>query len=235
MKNILRDVFAVCFVLLLGVPAVSQQPVPLPPQPAGSGPSLSATMQFIQDKLNDIGMVSFVVFLQDTSNGNTWTTNATNEISNVVADQNQCRISYHWRGTDLEALSPNEIAPRRKLRISSLNDDFAAEFLRVRAADRRPNGKAAYKDEDDAFSLRDVQEIVVKPFEQHGTERLAKNGSPNVVVTSTSPPITALVARLPRREENVFLFTDADLADRVAKAMLHAVELCGGGKAPEPF
>jgi hypothetical protein len=28
---------------------------------------------------------------------------------------------------------------------------------------------------------------------------------------------------------------DEDLANRVAKAMLHAVELCGGGSKPEPF
>lgn len=231
MKNILRVVFAVCFVVLLGVPAVSQQPVPLPPQPAGSGPSLAATMQFIQDKLNDLGMVSFVVFLQDTSSGNTWTANATNEISNVVADQNQCRISYHWRGTDIGALSANQAAPRRMKKI----DAFAAVFPLMLAAERRANGKTTYQDEDLAFSLRDVQEIVVKPFEQHGTERLAKNGSPNVIVTSTSPSITALVVRRSHREENVFLFTDADLADRVAKAMLHAVELCGGGKGPEPF
>jgi hypothetical protein len=231
MKNILRVVFAVCFVVLPGIPAVSQQPVPLPPQPVVSGPSLAATMQFIQDKLNDLGMVSFAVFLQDTSNGNTWTANVTNEISNVVADQNQCRISYHWKGTDIGALSANQAAPRRMKKI----DAFAAESFLALAAERKPNAKAAYKDEDYVFSLRDVQEIVVKPFEQHGTERLAKNGTPNVVVTSASPPITALIARLPRREENVFLFTDADLADRVAKAMLHAVELCGGGKAPEPF
>jgi hypothetical protein len=30
-------------------------------------------------------------------------------------------------------------------------------------------------------------------------------------------------------------FLDEDLANRLAKAMLHAVELCGGGSKPEPF
>jgi hypothetical protein len=34
--------------------------------------------------------------------------------------------------------------------------------------------------------------------------------------------------------ENWFPFTDADLADRVAKAITHAIELCGGGNK-EPF
>jgi len=28
---------------------------------------------------------------------------------------------------------------------------------------------------------------------------------------------------------------DEDFANRLAKAMLHAVELCGGGSQPEPF
>lgn len=37
----------------------------------------------------------------------------------------------------------------------------------------------------------------------------------------------------PRAHE--FLFHDEEMANRVAKAMLHAVELCGGGSKPEPF
>jgi hypothetical protein len=38
-----------------------------------------------------------------------------------------------------------------------------------------------------------------------------------------------LVLRQPHGEDYTFRFTDANLADRVAKAILHAVELCGGG------
>jgi len=30
-------------------------------------------------------------------------------------------------------------------------------------------------------------------------------------------------------------FLDEDVANRIAKAMVHAVELCGGGSKPEPF
>ena len=33
----------------------------------------------------------------------------------------------------------------------------------------------------------------------------------------------------------VYYFLDEDTANRVAKAMVHAVELCGGGSKPEPF
>ncbi len=30
-------------------------------------------------------------------------------------------------------------------------------------------------------------------------------------------------------------FRDEETANRVAKAMVHAAELCGGGRKPEPF
>ncbi|MGA3134766.1 MAG: hypothetical protein ABSC88_02115 [Terracidiphilus sp.] len=158
---------------------------------AASGPSLAESMQFIQDNLNGLGKVSWGDFCQDTSNGSTWTDTLTSEIGNVVADQNQCRISFHRKAT---------------------------------------NGGNTYTDEDSVFSLRDVQEIVVKPYEQAETEWSAKNGHPNIITVSTSPSVTALIVRSSHGEEDVFRFTDATLADRVAKALNHAAELCGGGK-----
>ncbi|HME57482.1 MAG TPA: hypothetical protein VKF63_04030 [Terracidiphilus sp.] len=172
----------------------AQGGTPISPPAAGtqtnSGPSLAETMQFIQDKLNSNSKVAFVAFVQDANDGSTGTTTLTNEISNVFADQSQCRISYHRKAA--------------------------------------ANGQI-YKDENTALSLRDVQEIVVKPFEQYETEWKARNGEPNIIVTSTSPPTMVLVVRSPRSEVDFFRSTDANLADRVAKAMLHAVELCGGG------
>jgi hypothetical protein len=158
--------------------------------PADNGPSLAETMQFIQGKLNELGKVSFVEFMQDVNTGPAGTFTITNVINNLVGDQNQCRISYH--------------------RIMTFN------------------GKTTI-DKNDAFLLRDVQDIVVKPWEQYQNEIFARNGTPNYTITSSNPPIILLQVRRPRGEENVFPFTDPNLADRVAKAMLHAVELCGGG------
>jgi hypothetical protein len=158
--------------------------------PVDSGPSLAESMQFIQDKLNEFGKVAFIEFAQDANNGATGTTTLTNEISNVFADPNQCRISYHRTATQ---------------------------------------DGSTYKDENNTVSLRDVQDILVRPREQYENEWQAKNGHPNIITTSSNPPITRLEVRRPHVEENFFYFTDANLADRVAKAMLHAVELCGGG------
>ncbi|MGO9316590.1 MAG: hypothetical protein ACLPXT_10415 [Terracidiphilus sp.] len=173
--------------------------------PADSGPSLAETMQFIQEKLNNHGNVAFLATLQDTSsesNGSTWNQTVQDEISNVVADPVQCRISYHWKTT-------NQGSPYWEKRIPTT------------------------RDENDVFSLRDVQEIVLKPFEQCRNELYAKRGS-SAIVLSTNPPMMVLVVRHPHGVDNDFHFTDADLANRIAKAMLHAVELCGGG-GKEPF
>jgi len=167
---------------------------------ADNGPSLAETMQFIQEKLNGIGEVDFFAIHQDTSsdsNGSTWSQTIQNEINNVVANQKQCSISYHWKTTNQGSWYWEKRIPTSK-------------------------------NENDIFSLRDVQEIVLKPFEQYRNGFYAKKGS-SANVLSTNPPISVLVVRRPHGEENSFYFSDDDLADRVAKAMLHAVELCGGG------
>jgi hypothetical protein len=173
----------------------AQKAVAPPPKPADSGPTLAVTMQFIQGKLSDIGKVNYVGFYQNTTDGSTFSNTYTNAVSNVFADQSQCRISYHWTTT---------------------TDGVPKE------------------DANHWIPLNDVQNIVVKPFAQYQTEMNAIGGLPNFITTSTNPPLTALVVRRPHGLENWFPFTDADLADRVAKAITHAIELCGGGNK-EPF
>jgi hypothetical protein len=207
MKKMLRVVFATCIVVLSTGSAVSQQPVSPPPNPVSNGPSLAVTMQFIQEKLNDNGKSSWIDNAQSTRfAGMNWQDTVTHEISNLVANEGQCGISYHF-------FAKHSVAYRW-----------------IAYSDGKNN-----KGEDSSFSLRAVQEIVVKPWEQYETEWLAKNGHPDTTVNSCTPGMTALVVRQPHGVENVFVFNDASLADRVAKAMVHAVELCGGGKSEEPF
>jgi hypothetical protein len=258
MKYVLRVTFVVCFTFLFSSFAVAQQPVPPPPKPANdapanvavlkllqvgmpesvvldkiraitdkfdtsidalvmlkqagateaelkailaqgtaqadtpttTGPSLAETMQFIQNKLNDLGNETFAVYIQDSSDNSTAVVTITSEISNVVADQSQCRINYH-------------------LKISN-NNKVKSEV-------------------DGVCSLRDVGQIVVRPYELWQTEWYATNGFPTTTATSTNPSSLQLSVSHPKGEKSLFYFTDADIADRVAKAMLHAVELCGGG------
>ena len=46
------------------------------------------------------------------------------------------------------------------------------------------------------------------------------------------PDISALVIKLNNGQDPTIRFYEQELADRVAKALVHAVELCGGGPKP---
>jgi hypothetical protein len=196
-----------------GAPAEQPPSAVVPAAPvaalATSSPSLAETMKFIQDKLNDNNKTSWID--NEQRNGANWTDTVTHEFSSVVADTGQCRISYH------------------------IFTKHSVSYRWLATSDGKNNNGKNNKGEDISFSLRSVQEIVVKPWEQYETEWLAKNGHPDTTVTSSAPAMTALVVHQPHGVENVFTFTDAALADRIAKAMVHAVELCGGGKSEEPF
>jgi len=96
---------------------------------------------------------------------------------------------------------------------------------------RWANGMLAPED-DHSFSLRDVQEVVVRPYEQGANEDHAKSGPP--WVSTVTPAVTRLEVRRPHGSRNDFVFADSNLADRLAKALTHAVELCGGGNK-DPF
>jgi hypothetical protein len=199
-------------ILAKGAPSAEQPPAAVVPAAhvvalAASGPNLAETMKFIQDKLNDNNKTTWIDNAQSAwDTKQKWTDTVTHEFSSVVADTGQCRISYH------------------------IFTKHSRPYWAMKTSDGKSN-----KGEDKTLSLRSVQEIVVKPWEQYETEWLEKNGHPEATVTSTAPATTALVVRQPHGVENVFTFDDAVLADRVAKAMVHSVELCGGGKSEEPF
>ena len=175
--------------------APAQQPIAPPPRPADNAPSLLATMQFLQDKLNALGSVSYAIFIHDTKDGSDSTKTHTIVASHATADPAKCHISY-----------------RQKFTI---------------------DGKAGNAD-DVELSFHDLQDVVVKPIELFINEGSANAGEPNIIVQSTNPPITVLLVRGPHGVLAFLPFADAQLADRVAKATTHAIELCGGG-AKEPF
>jgi hypothetical protein len=89
-------------------------------------------------------------------------------------------------------------------------------------------------DQDSGFFLRDVLDVIIEPETQFFTEQSAAGGNPNVITTATSPTLTALIVRRPHNVINSFPMQDAAMADRLAKALNHAIELCGGG-TKEPF
>lgn len=85
---------------------------------------------------------------------------------------------------------------------------------------------------EDMAPFKDVQDIIIQPTEQVLTEVGSKAGHTTWSYKS-DPPVFALRVRR-KIHINEFDFTDEDMANRVAKAMVHAVELCGGGNN-DPF
>ena len=154
------------------------------------------TLQFIADKINEIGTVNYVAFIQDTTDGSTFSNKSSLTYSQARPDAAQCTVWYH--------------------------------FKNIR------DGQTTF-DADSWIRMREVQDVVVMPLEQDITQANAAVGHPEWVVTSVSPPVTVVkVRRLHGGGGDELDFADASVADRVAKAITHAVELCGGG-SKDPF
>jgi hypothetical protein len=96
------------------------------------------------------------------------------------------------------------------------------------------NNGSREHDENIFINLRDVQNISVLPDEQDWQMYLVRTGETTKTVKDV-PDIYALVIKLANGKDPTIRFYEQAMADRVAKALVHAVELCGGGPKPEPF
>jgi tetratricopeptide (TPR) repeat protein len=88
---------------------------------------------------------------------------------------------------------------------------------------RDGSGQRVSLDNDYLFFLRNVESIVVMPVEQ------------GYYSAKVDPQVFVLKVNKTDKDRNEFFFLDDQLANRVGKAMVHAVELCGGGSKSEPF
>jgi tetratricopeptide (TPR) repeat protein len=89
--------------------------------------------------------------------------------------------------------------------------------------------------ERDIVQFKNIDRITVMTYDEASNRLAAKNGHPQVTL-QTNPTIyvVGIQADGQGKDSNEWLFYDEDTADRVAKALTHATELCGGGKA-DPF
>jgi hypothetical protein len=85
---------------------------------------------------------------------------------------------------------------------------------------------------DEWFRLKAVEEVVVKTKEQHLKGLFSKLGEPQWT-HRVDPPVFVLSIKVKAVECFLELY-DESLAHRIAKALVHAVELCGGG-SKDPF
>jgi hypothetical protein len=120
------------------------------------------------------------------------------------------------------------------LRISdeAKNLRAAAATCRIDFHDWEMQNEKVKADSDVWFLLKAVQEVAVKTREQDAKEIDSKSGHPEFSYR-VDPPI--FILSINRKNGNhTISFYDEAMANRVAKALVHAVELCGGGNK-DPF
>ena len=84
-------------------------------------------------------------------------------------------------------------------------------------------------DSDASFNLHDVQDVTLTT----GDQRQNKNDTAAGHTTwnaKVDPPVFDLIVRAKENAEFYFFFFNEDTANRVTKAIGHAVELCGGSR-----
>jgi|CZKF01.1.fsa_nt_gi hypothetical protein len=238
MKTLRAIVFLLAFTTFSA--AFAQQPVAPPPRPANdapvaapaaSGPTLAETMKFIQEKLKEQGLVEFVetVSVQNQP-GVTIRISVRRKDDDIVADPAACTL--HAAGTYDQSM----VTSAGGKTVATENQH---SYL---------SGTLAFKD---------VEKITVEHILDFSNRHFAESGHPEFTAAAATPvffvELSAAKTLFTRHETNTIgnqapvvtdkplkeaglVFRDEEMANRVAKAIIHAVELCGGGqKSPEPF
>jgi hypothetical protein len=211
---------------LNAVLAQGAAPAEQPPAaaPAGSSPSLAETMQYIQNKLNEQGRFNFALYTHDNQSGEDATAQFSFEITNVVSSATDCSLSYKVKVTSSQQGARG--ATTTNADSTAFMSMKSMKAIQVMAADYWWNQEMA--DEGTPAKTAQVQPgyflLSRGPASKGGT--CTRNGKPIACPDPTVYDRLALTLN----------FRDEDIVNRVAKAMMHAVELCGGGqKSPEPF
>jgi hypothetical protein len=95
---------------------------------------------------------------------------------------------------------------------------------------RENKGNEVTHDKDSRVLLKDVRAVVVKTRDLELKEADSKAGHPEWT-SRVDPPVFVVSLSGP---DSVFYLYDESLANRMAKALVHGVELCGGG-SKDPF
>jgi hypothetical protein len=209
------------------IAAWGQQSAPPTPKPDDSGPTLAATMQFIQEKLSEKGRIGWA---ETRSNlpGLTWRSFA--QLTDVMADPAACTL-YATETTYVTVELP-------KGRVLKPGGPLTADDLHTLTV------------ETDTISFKQVEKVTVEKYQDLTNQAAAEAGYPEVTVTVTPPVFylklwasnavfsihtsTTKGSQAPAEKDktsktNGFVFRDEESANHAAKAMIHAMELCGGG------
>ena len=152
--------------------------------------NLKDTMKEIQDGLNNLGPVSYVLKYHNDATGEDKPLSYKVEISKVSADPNTCFLIY----------------------------------------EQRTNLNAAHQDTGSVIQMRGVKRIFVRTMEQEVAASGVLEEHPGFSVKSAPPVFVVEPERSDSSEKSMFFFLNDAQANKMAKALIHAAELCGGGK-----
>ncbi len=197
--------------------------------PTDSSPSLAESLKFIQDKVNQQGSIAYSESMFNASTGqNLGTTIQMSQGIQVVAVDPagglslQEKVSVAVSGIGSVTSEGTTTWQVNFRDVDKLEVQNSGDYKHSLAQDY------VYQDSPQFYEL--VAHLASeKTIRQHSRITVCTTG---VIVHKQSCKPT-------EKDNNVrvFLlhFRDEDTADRVAKAMIHAIELCGGGSKPEPF
>ena len=120
-----------------------------------------------------------------------------------------------------------------KLTYEMTNVRAGAEGCRIDYHIRLTVNEKVGSDRDVSFSLKDAHEVMMTTEDQSLKEANSKRGNPETAFR-TDPPVFSIFVKGKNAGLASFKLYDGSLANRITTALLHAVELCGGG-SKEPF
>jgi hypothetical protein len=217
---------AVTIFILTPVPAaIPQQGAPPASNQANSGPSLAVTMQFIQDKLNGTTQISQHLMWNASTDKRFVEYAQLNIVSGISsADPASCHITARQKYiyTFAPSVMSSSIAVSGGGALTVHTDNSKPLSL------SNPWTFAV----DNPLSLGNVYELLVMSSTEYWHQ------VDPTTDYEIEPMAFVLVVRTKADEQAnksaAFSFGDKDVASRVAKAMVHAVALCGGG-SKDPF
>jgi hypothetical protein len=208
----------------LSIAAWGQQSAPPQAAPADSGPTLAATMQYIQEKLSEQGQIAWA----ETIDNNGMTQRTIAQVSDVMADPAACAL-YTTETVD----STIDLPKGKVLKPGATADDLHTHMVEM-----------------DTTSFKQIEKITVEKYQDIVHQAYVEAAHPEITVTVTPPVFyvklwasnavftvhtsTTKGSRAPVEKDvasktNGLAFRDEDTANRMAKAITHAMELCGGG------
>jgi len=209
------------------VSAWAQQSAPPQRKPADSGPTLAATMQFIQEKLSEKGKIGWE---ETWSSQPGFTRRVFAQTTDAMADPAACTL-YTTATLDYTIELP-------KGRVLKPGGPLTADDLQIHLV------------QTETIPFKDVEKITVEKMQDVKNQSLAEQAHPDVTVTVTPPVFyvklwasnavfsihtsttkgsQAPVEKDRTSKEDGFDFRDEESSNHAAKAMIHAMELCGGG------